>query len=168
MTDFAAIDFETANYNYSSVCAVGIVIVRNSEVSETIYRLIHPCPNFYLQWFTDDIHGISASDTDGVSPFPDVWTEIAPRIEGLPLVAHNSRFDEDCLRAVHRIYNMEYPNYKFHCTCNASRRVFGNALPNHQLQTVSAHCGYALKNHHHALADAEACAHIALKIQNII
>ena len=32
---------------------------------------------------------------------------------------------------------------------------------NHQLQTVAAACGYDLTNHHHALADAEACAWIA-------
>ena len=37
-------------------------------------------------------------------------------------------------------------------------------LINHQLQTVAAACGYCLERHHHALADAEACAVIALKI----
>lgn len=37
-------------------------------------------------------------------------------------------------------------------------------LPNHQLQTMAAACGYNLTNHHHALADAEACAYIALKL----
>jgi len=46
----------------------------------------------------------------------------------------------------------------------ASRRHFGKTLPNHQLQTVAAACGYDLTRHHHALADAEACAAIALKI----
>jgi DNA polymerase-3 subunit epsilon len=29
---------------------------------------------------------------------------------------------------------------------------------------VAAHCGYDLKKHHHALADAEACAVIAMRI----
>jgi DNA polymerase-3 subunit epsilon len=37
-------------------------------------------------------------------------------------------------------------------------------LLNHQLKTVAAHCGYNLENHHHALADAEACAVIALRV----
>lgn len=37
-------------------------------------------------------------------------------------------------------------------------------LPNHQLQTVARYCGYDLTNHHHALADAEACAVIALHL----
>ena len=29
---------------------------------------------------------------------------------------------------------------------------------------IAGYCGYDLKNHHHALADAEACAIIALQI----
>ena len=49
-------------------------------------------------------------------------------------------------------------------TLAVSRRYYGNSLPNHQLQTVAAACGYNLENHHHALADAEACAHIAMKL----
>ena len=57
---------------------------------------------------------------------------------------------------------MDYPDYRFYETLTASRRQFGQSLPNHQLQTVAAACGYDLQNHHHALADAEACAAIAL------
>ena len=68
------------------------------------------------------------------------------------------------LRAVFDLYGMPYPGYTFYCTCRASRRVFGKRLPNHQLHTVSAACGFDLAHHHHALADAEACARIALKI----
>jgi len=71
MTDFAAIDFETANGQRSSVCSVGVVVVR---------------------------------------------------------------------------------------------RYFGRRLPNHQLHTVAAACGCPMENHHHALADAEACARIALRL----
>jgi DNA polymerase-3 subunit epsilon len=62
------------------------------------------------------------------------------------------------------MYQMDYPDYQFYCTCRAARRVFGRSLPNHQLQTVAARCGYDLKTHHNALADAEACAWIAREI----
>ena len=96
--------------------------------------------------------------------FPYVWERIEPLIEGLPLVAHNARFDEGCLKAVFRVYRMDYPDYRFYDTLAASRRFFGWRLPNHQLQTVAAACGFDLTRHHHALADAEACAHIALRI----
>ena len=110
------------------------------------------------------MHGLSEADTDGAPVFPDVWRKIEPLIEGLPLVAHNSPFDEGCLREVFRVYRMNYPEYEFFDTCAASRRTFGHNLPNHQLQTVAAACGYNLTRHHHALADAEACAAIAMKI----
>jgi DNA polymerase-3 subunit epsilon len=163
MKNFVAIDFETANYNPSSVCSVGVVIVRDGQIAEKIYRLIRPEPEWYSYWNTQ-IHGLTAEDTQNAPVFPHVWAEIAPKIAGLPLVAHNSPFDEGCLRAVHRIYQMDYPDYAFHCTCRASRRVFGKELPNHQLQTVAVRCGYDLVRHHHALADAEACAAIAMQI----
>ena len=85
-------------------------------------------------------------------------------IEGLPLVAHNAPFDEGCLKAVFRVYQMDYPDYVFLDTLAASRRCFGHRLPNHQLHTVAAACGFELTRHHHALADAEACAHIAIRL----
>lgn len=163
MTDFAAIDFETANEQPSSVCSVGVVIVRGGEIVDSFYSLIRPEPEYY-QWFCQRVHGICAEDTYCAPVFPRVWEKVAPMIEGLPLVAHNSRFDEGCLKAVHRVYQMDYPDYVFHDTLRASRRHFGRSIPDHQLQTVAAACGYELVNHHHALADAEACARIALMI----
>ena len=163
MTDFVAIDFETANRERTSVCSVGIVIVRNGEIVDKIYRLIHPYPNYYSYWNTQ-IHGLKLHDTAQSPEFPVIWSEIAPFLNDLPLVAHNSPFDEGCLKAVFQQFHMEYPGYTFHCTCRASRKIFGKELPNHQLQTVAARCGYDLTRHHHALADAEACARIALEI----
>ena len=163
MIDFAVVDFETANHYRSSVCSVGVVIVRNGQIAEKIYRLIRPEPEWYLWRFTQ-IHGLTEKDTENEKVFPHVWEEIEPKIAGLPLVAHNSPFDEGCLRAVFRVYQMDYPDYEFHCTCRASRKKFGKLLHSHSLSVVAAHCGYYLENHHHALADAEACAMIAMKI----
>ncbi len=162
MNDFAAIDFETANEQPSSVCSVGVVIVRNGEIADTFYSLIKPEPNYY-KWFCQRVHGLGYDDTDDAEVFPKVWAKIAPMIEGLPLVAHNKMFDEGCLRAVMRVYQMDWPDYKFYCTLQASRRKL-RGLENHQLHTVSAACGYNLERHHHALADAEACAAIAIKL----
>ena len=163
MTDFAAIDFETANECPSSVCSVGIVVVRGGVITDRFYSLIHPEPEYY-QWFCMRVHGLCSEDTEDAPVFPYVWEKIEPLIEGLPLVAHNSRFDEGCLKAVFRVYQMDYPDYEFHDTLWASRRHFGYSLPNHRLPTVSAACGYDLTSHHHALADAEACAAIAMRI----
>lgn len=162
MKDFAAIDFETANSERSSVCSVGVVIVRNNEIVDSFYSLINPEPNYYNYWCTK-VHGLTNQDTDDAPIFPEVWKQIAPLIEGLPLVAHNSPFDESCLKADFRVYQMDYPDYKFYDTLSTARRTM-KGLENHQLHTVAAVCGYQLDNHHHALADAEACAWIAREI----
>ena len=162
MENFAAIDFETANSERTSVCAVGVVVVRDGEITDTFYSLIQPEPNYYNYW-CQQVHGLSHNDTDRAPVFPKVWAQIEPLIKGLPLVAHNKSFDESCLKAVFRCYQMDYPDYEFYDTLCVSRRKLRN-LENHQLQTVAAACGYCLENHHHALADAEACAWIAREI----
>ena len=168
--DFVAIDFETANQHPCSVCSVGIVIVRDGKVVDSYYSLIHPEPE-YFSYFCQRVHGITAMDTDDAPIFPVVWKEVEkrinayfPQIESVSFVAHNARFDEGCLKAVFRVYQMDYPDYLFLDTLSAARRQFGHSLPNHQLQTVAAACGYSLTRHHHALADAEACAAIALDL----
>lgn len=161
MDNFAAIDFETANGCRSSVCSVGVV-VRDGLVTDSFYSLIRPEPNYY-SWFCQRVHGLGYDDTDGADLFPDVWHRVEPLLDGLPLVAHNAMFDEGCLRSVMQVYRMDWPGYRFYDTLRASRSELP-WLPNHQLHTVSKACGCRLDNHHHALADAEACAAIALKL----
>jgi len=69
MTDFAAIDFETANYYPSCICSVGIVIVRHGQIIEEIYRLIRPEPEWYYRANTR-IHGLWEADTANEKVFP--------------------------------------------------------------------------------------------------
>ena len=178
--DFIAIDFETANQAPSSVCSIGVVMVRNGQPADRFYSLIQPEPNYYSYW-CQQVHGITQSDTDEAPVFSKVWErlerciadvffseqscdDLRYQIATLPFVAHNSRFDERCLKEAFKVYQMDYPDYRFYDTLTASRRQFGHTLPNHQLHTVAAACGYNLHQHHHALADAEACAAIALYI----
>jgi DNA polymerase-3 subunit epsilon len=179
LRDFIAIDFETANQQPSSVCSVGVVMVRGGKVADTFYSLIQPEPNYY-SYFCQRVHGLGPDDTDQAPVFSKVWQQLEERladvffadqlafdnradlIARIPFVAHNARFDEGCLKAAFRVYQMDYPDYRFYDTLAASRRQFGRSLPNHQLHTVAAACGYDLTHHHHALADAEACAAIAL------
>lgn len=162
MDSFAAIDFETANSSRSSICSVGVVIVREGKIVEKDYHLICPIPNSYSFWNTK-VHGLTFTDTNSAPYFPTIWNKLASKIGDLPLVAHNCSFDESCLKSVFSVYDLPYPDYTFYCTLKASRRCIPN-LANYQLQTVAEHCGYHLENHHHALADAEACAIIALEV----
>ena len=162
MNTFAALDFETANQCRSSVCSIGLVFVENNEIVDTYYQLTKPAPDFY-SYFNTQIHGISQRDTEKAPLFPEVWAEILPKIKKLPLVAHNSVFDEGCLRAVLAYYELPQHTNPFFCTYQKARKLLPQ-LVNHKLDTVSAYFRFNLKQHHHALADAEACAHIALEL----
>ena len=173
MNDFAAIDFETANNERTSVCSVGVVIYRDGRKVDDFYSLMKPEPEYYTYWCTR-VHGLTLEDTMEAPVFPDVWKQIEHMIqlspedqerlgtEYLPLVAHNKAFDETCLKAVFRMYGMDYPDYPFYCTLVRSRQVWPDG--HHNLDIIAERCGFDLKNHHNALADAEACAAIALKI----
>ena len=58
-----AIDFETANGNAASVCAVGISVMEDGAVEEKYYSLIRPEKN--VSWFAPgniSIHGIYPDD----------------------------------------------------------------------------------------------------------
>ena len=181
LRDFIAIDFETANQQPSSVCSIGVVMVRDGHVADKFYSLIQPEPNYY-SYYNQRVHGLGHNDTDDASVFSKVWQlveqhiaavffagqdeldDMRYQIAAIPFVAHNARFDEMCLKAVFRVCQMDYPDYIFYDTLAASRRLFGRSLPNHQLHTVAAACDYDLTCHHNALADAEACAAIALYV----
>jgi len=162
MKRFAALDFETANWYPSSVCAVGVVVVEDRQIVDRFYSLIHPRPDFYSGKNTQ-IHGLCREDTEEAPEFPTVWREIDPMVKGFPIVAHNSMFDEGCLKAVHALFEMFYPNYRFYCTYRLARKYF-KGLENYRLPTVAAHCGYNLLAHHNALADAEAAAVVMQKL----
>jgi len=164
MQDFAAIDFELANKEKTSICSIGLVIVRGGEMVDSFYSLVKPYPNDY-PWFYTRVHGINKKMTAASPQFPEVWKQIVPKIEGLPLVAHDKTIEERCLKATFAHYKMEYPNYQFFCTLIASQQLLTDEMvENHRLPTIAKYCGYDLTNRHNALADAEACAAIAAKL----
>ena len=163
LRDFAAIDFEAANAELTSVCSMGVVIVRNDEIVDRFYSLVHPVPDYYDFW-TTKVHGIKKKDTENADIFPVVWYQVAHKLKGLAMVAHGKSFDERCLKALHKYYRIKYPNYPFYCTHLGSQQLVPD-VENHKLQSVALHFGYDIeKNHHNALADAEACAVIAMHI----
>ena len=52
MKDFVAIDFETANYEPTSICSVGLVVVRGGEITQSMHRLVCPEPDYYIRRFS--------------------------------------------------------------------------------------------------------------------
>ena len=158
MTTFVAIDFETADYNRDSACAVGAVLVEDGRITEKYYQLIRPPRNGFM--FTD-IHGLTWNDVRDSPTFGQMWPELADFIEEADfLVAHNAPFDRGVLHACCKAAKIPLPRHEFLCTVQMARSKWN--LPSAELPIVCRHLRIPL-DHHNALSDAEACATIAVK-----
>lgn len=158
---FTALDFETANYERTSICQIGLVVVKNAEVVHKFSSLIKPEPNYFLERFTE-IHGIGMQETKNAPTFAEIWESIVPFLENKTIVAHNISFDAGVMEASLRHYNIPIPSYSKLCSCQLSRKAFPHLI-NHQLSTVSRYLDIPL-NHHDAASDAFAAAMIVLKV----
>ena len=90
LRDFIAIDFETANQEPSSVCSVGVVMVRDGQIVDSFYSLIQPEPNYYNYW-CQRVHGISQDDTEDAPVFSKVWQQLEERIVDVYFADHSHR-----------------------------------------------------------------------------
>ncbi len=157
MTTFLALDFETANYQRNSACAIGLVRVEQNQVTQRAYHLIRP-PQRYFS-FTD-IHGIRWGDVAAEPNFGQLWPRIQNLFQGVDFIAaHNASFDQGVLYACCETYSIQKPTQSFLCTVQLARSVW-RFYPT-RLSNVCENLGIEL-NHHQALSDAEACAKIVM------
>lgn len=155
---FLAIDFETADYEPDSACAVGLVKVSGNKVIKRQHFLIRPPrPKVY---FTH-IHGIEWGDVSKKPTFRQLWPRIRPFFKDIDFIAaHNASFDRRVLKACCESAKVKPPELPFVCTMILARRtwrIFPTRLPD-----VCSRLGIEL-NHHYALSDAEASAKIVME-----
>jgi DNA polymerase III epsilon subunit-like protein len=136
-SSFVAIDFETANPSRVSICAAGLAVFEDAQLTEAPYWLVRP-PKGH-GWFRDDFiecHGLTHLDVLDAPDFSVIAPEMLARLTRTDLVvAHNAAFDIEHLRATldhfglgpnkgkHVLYEgSEKPKYqcKFCGTSNAS------------------------------------------------
>lgn len=160
MITFAAIDFETANYDRNSACAVGIVIVSEDQIIKRVHSLIKPPSSYFT--FTH-IHGLTWDDVCDAPTFCELWSDISRHISDVKfLAAHNASFDRGVMEACCSSNRITTPSLLIHCTVQIARKYW-NIYPT-KLSDVCRHLMIDL-NHHNALSDAEACAKIVIAAQ---
>ena len=155
---FTAIDFETANSNRNSICAVGLVIVEDGEIESITSELIQPEPLVFHPRNVA-LHGIAARDVCDSPTFARAWKSLRARIHG-PLVTHNAAFDMSAMRQALDEAGIRHPELDFLCTLAVSKRVDPH-FPRHSLDFVARKRGIVFQ-HHNAADDARACALVAL------
>jgi len=163
---FTAIDFETANNNRNSICAVGIVSVENGEIVDEYSVLIRPPYNEY-NWHNTNVHGISEEDTEDSPSFDKVYPEIKKRLYNRTIVAHNESFDRNVLKSTMESFGFDYSDLsiadRWECTMKIYR---AKGCKPAGLNSLCDRFSIEL-DHHEALSDARGCAKLYLK-QNLI
>ena len=159
--NFIAIDFETANEKRASACSLGLTVVKNGKVIKELYYLIKP-KELRFNPINTWIHGLRSHDVKKAKEFDELWPELEPYFNNTFIVAHNASFDMSVLRATLDTYSIPYPSFNYGCTMLLAKNFFP-MLENAKLNTVNHYLGLEF-NHHHAAADAFACANILLKV----
>lgn len=159
--DFIAIDFEIANENMSSACSIGLAYVDNNQVVKEEYFLIKP-PNLRFDPGFTAIHGITKSDVIGQKNFDEVWELIKDDITSNLIVAHNAQFDMSVLSNCLQHYSIAIPSFSYICSIPISTRACRGNKVGQSLKERCSYFGIELTEHHHAGADARACAELVI------
>lgn len=159
--DFIAIDFEIANEQLNSACSIGLAYVENNVVVKEKYFLIKPPRLQFNSRFTR-IHGITAADVENERSFEEIWDLIKEDFTNHLLVAHNAQFDMSVLYACLQTYHLDIPDISYVCSIAISTHSLQGTKVRQSLKERASYFGVSLEEHHHAGADARACAEIVI------
>lgn len=161
--DFTAIDFEAANSDRGSACAVGVAVVRDGVITHTRSWLIRPHTGLdSFDRYATRVHGITPEMTADAPSLPESVTTLAALIGDGPVLAHNMGYDGSVLRTSFEIAGLPRPANEFRCTETLAHAAL--RLPKNKLADVAGHLGLPAFAAHNAGDDARTCARIALAL----
>lgn len=159
--NFVALDLETANSERSSICEIGITIVRDSQIIESKSWLVKPKDNYY-DGFNILIHGITPRMTKNCPYFKEVWKEVEPYLNNQIVVAHNTAFDMYALRDSFINNKITFPTFKHFCSCRIAKYTFSDTYT-YSLSPLCDAMSIEFESHHRAESDSIACAKVFIK-----
>ena len=154
-TPFAVIDLETTGV-YPNDRVVEVAIVRadpSGAVIDEYATLVNPRRDIG----PTPIHGIMAEDVLHAPVFEDIAGDVAHRLDGAILAAHNLRFDLRFLEAELGRCGVTVPAMPALCTLDLAFRICPK-LPSRKLGWCCEEAGVRHEDEHNALGDARATA----------
>ncbi|AWB43571.1 hypothetical protein DCC85_04590 [Paenibacillus sp. CAA11] len=146
--------------NRSSVCAIGLVEVKDGQIVREFYSLINPQDSF--DPFCTAIHGITADHVTDAPTFSELWPTLRDWLASRPLVAHNASFDMSVLRSCIERMGLTFEGCSYLCSYLLSKRVWPG-LPSYRLNHMARHLKLDTFKHHDALEDARTAALLFLE-----
>jgi DNA polymerase-3 subunit epsilon len=161
--DFITLDFETANYDNSSACSMGMVFVKDKKIVDEKYFLIQP-PSLEFGEINIGIHGITPDMVKDQPKFPEIWAGINHYFDNNIVIAHNASFDMSVLKSMDIVYDLKIPDFFYMCSIPISNCVCEGISKS--LKARAAYLGINIDNHHNSLDDAIACANLVIETIN--
>ncbi|MBS4040477.1 MAG: 3'-5' exoribonuclease [Flavobacteriales bacterium] len=156
---FLAIDVETANSDMASICQIGFVIYENGQIKKEWSSLINP--EDYFDYWNISIHNIKEEDVINSPKFTEIYEFIKHHLENYICVCH-THFDRVSINRTCEKYGLPTIKNNWIDTAKVSRRCWEEfANKGYGLANVCKKLNYNF-NHHDALEDAKASAHILL------
>ena len=151
MKDYVALDIENPNSRGNSVCAIGIVVVKDGAVTDKIYSPINPEDRVDKR--NAAVTGINIRSIEGSPPLPEYWPKIADLLLGNVIVSHNAKYGLAVLSRALERYGIDAPEFRYICTLKLSRKLMN--APSYNLGELSESIGHRYAGRH-AMADAAA------------
>lgn len=163
---FIVFDLETTGFSNKNdkITEIGAVKVENFKIVDRFSQLINPEKD--ISYKVQELTGIT---NDLIKDKPTI-EEILPKfiefIGDSVLVAHNADFDMGFMQQKCREQNIEFKNTSVD-TLTLARTLLPH-MKRFRLNLIAKELGIPLLNHHRAVDDAEATAHIFIKFLEMI
>lgn len=158
--DFFALDVETANADYSSICQIGLVKFSAEGVVKKWIFLVDP--QSYFDPYNTSIHGLDASSVSGAKTFAELHAELSKLLHQ-SIVLHHGHFDFTAFRRCYDRFSLPEIECNWLDNTKVVRRTWAEfSTKGYGLRNLSDHFEIPL-SHHDALSDAQAAGQIFLK-----
>lgn len=158
--DFVGIDFETANYDRVSACALGIAFVKNETIVDEDFYYIKPPKGTKFMKRHVAIHGITEKDIKYAPSFGELWNSLKDIFNNNLIVLHNASMDASILKQLFELYQIEDHNVTYLCTMNLAKHLGYPA----KLIELCDKFNIKIEEHHNPQFDAIACVKIASEL----
>jgi len=157
---FCSLDVETANYDSSSICQIGIGFFMNGVLADTWESLIDP--QSFFHWSNTRVHGITEEMIQGAPTFRDVYPHLRKLLSG-NIVVHHTPFDLQAFNRAYTRFELSPINIQWLDSARIARHTWTQfSKSGYNLANVANHLCINFQ-HHDALEDSVAAGKIVLE-----